>query len=193
MELDFTGLNNIALEAARSDFKDTDEDLYNQTTETATEPATELQRDIMRGAALAKPDRDKKDHARMLEVYREYQKNTKLSGKLQRDIIQGVRAGEPVQGLFLKACKAISLMTSNSLFYSQIEGDLMTIYGKGQGDCYYLERELNEVQGRLERMREACKRESDTDSLKRIEQAIKEHEKRETELLELLEAEKVAV
>lgn len=42
-----------------------------------------------------------------------------------------MKAGENVYNLFLKAVKAISLMTSNSLFYSQIEADTRAIYGEG--------------------------------------------------------------
>ena len=36
-----------------------------------------------------------------------------------------------IYSLFLKAVKAISLMTSNTVFYSQLEGDIRAIYGHG--------------------------------------------------------------
>lgn len=71
--------------------------------------------------------REREDRQRSLEVYRTYQENIKTSSHLQTEILKGLKAGEDVYSLFLKAAKAISLMTSNSLFYSQIEA----IYGRG--------------------------------------------------------------
>ena len=61
---------------------------------------------------------------RLAGVYKEYQQNIKTSSQLQTEILKGARAGEDIYSLFLKAVKAISLMTSNTLFYSQIEGDI---------------------------------------------------------------------
>lgn len=93
----------------------------------------------------------------------------------------------PARGL-LKACKTISLVTSNSVFYSQIEGDIRAIYGAGLLEPKPLELELEEVQGRLERLIEASKRETETaDSLQRIERAIQAHKQRATELKGMIE------
>lgn len=75
--------------------------------------------------------REREDRQRSLEVYRTYQENIKTSSQLQTEILKGLKAGEDVYSLFLKAAKAISLMTSNSLFYSQIEEDIEAIYGRG--------------------------------------------------------------
>lgn len=46
-------------------------------------------------------------------------------------------------------------MTSNSVFYSQIEGDIKAIYGQGLLDPISLQIELQETQERLTRLREA--------------------------------------
>ena len=78
-----------------------------------------------------KADQNKAEIDRNLEVYRTYQENIKRSGQLQTDILKGAIAGEDIYSLFLKAVQAISCMTSNKAFYSQIEEDIKTIYGRG--------------------------------------------------------------
>lgn len=95
--------------------------------------------------------REREDHQRSLEVYRHYQENIKTSGQLQTDILKGVQAGTDIYSLFLKAAKAISLMTSNSLFYSQIEADIEAIYGRGLQHKPPLQKALQEAQERLQR------------------------------------------
>jgi len=76
-------------------------------------------------------DRKKQDIDRSLAICREYQQNIKTSSQLQTEILKGARAGEDIYSLFLKAVQAISCMTSNKTFYSQLEEDIKTIYGRG--------------------------------------------------------------
>ncbi len=104
-------------------------------------------------------DAKKQDIDRSLAICREYQQNIKTSSQLQTEILKGVRAGEDIYSLFLKAVKAISLMTSNTVFYSQLEGDIRAIYGRGLLDPLPLQIELQQVQERLKRLREAEERE----------------------------------
>lgn len=79
-------------------------------------------------------------------------------------------------------------MTSNTAFYSQLEDDIKAIYGAGLLEPKPLELELEEVQGRLERLIEASKRGTETaDSLQRIERAIQAHKQRATELKGMIE------
>ena len=73
--------------------------------------------------------REQEDHRRSLEVYRTYQENIKTSSTLQTQILKGLKAGEDVYSLFLKAAKAISLMTSNTVFYSQNDREDPAIKG----------------------------------------------------------------
>lgn len=122
------------------------------------------------------------DHKRSLEVYRAYQENTKRSGQLQTEILKGIKAGEDIYSLFLKAAKAISLMTSNTVFYSQIEADTRSIYGIGLNYKPPLKDELQDTQKRLQRLLEAEQRETDTDSRERIKRAIQAHRERIAEL-----------
>ena len=113
--------------------------------------------------------------------------NTLISSTLQTQILKGLTAGEDVYSLFLKAAKVISLMTSNSLFYSQTEEDIKAIYGRGLQEKPPLQMELKEVQERLQRLKEAEKREQDKDSKERIQRAIQAHENKATELRGMIE------
>lgn len=119
--------------------------------------------------------REREDRQRSLEVYRTYQENIKTSSHLQTEILKGLKAGEDVYSLFLKAAKAISLMTSNSLFYSQIEADIEAIYGRGLQHTPPLQKELQETQTRLQRLLEAGQREQPPDNRERIQRAIEAH------------------
>ena len=58
-------------------------------------------------------------------------------------------------------------MTSNTVFYSQLEGDIRAIYGQGLLDPLPLQIELQQTQERLTRLREAEQRELDGDSKER--------------------------
>ena len=79
-------------------------------------------------------------------------------------------------------------MTGDKLFYRLIEKDLKAIYGEAFLDDIPLEWELQEVETRLGRLREAYKRETTSpDSKQRIETAIREHEAQVTTLKGLLE------
>jgi len=124
---------------------------------------------------LLNTQREREDHQRSLEVYRIYQENIKRSGKIQTDILKGVQAGEDIYSLFLKAVEAVSLMTSNPLFRSQIEADIKSIYGRGLQEKAPLQQELQDTQERLQRLTEAEQRETQPDSKERIQRAIKAH------------------
>lgn len=138
------------------------------------------------GALQRKADQNKAQIDHSIEVYRKYQENTAKSGQLQTDILKGVRAGEDIHTLFLKAVKAISLMTSDTLFNDQIEADIKAIYGYGLGAKAPLQTELEEVRKRLQKLTEAAQREQEHDSQQRIQAAIQRHRNRTTELEELI-------
>ena len=133
-----------------------------------------------------KADQNKAEKDRNLEVYRTYQENIKRSEQLQTDILKGARAGEDIYSLFLKAVQAISCMTSNNAFYSQIEEDIKTIYGRGLQEPAPLLLEIQQAQTRLDKLREAEQRETEPDSLQRIQSAIKAHESKIAELKALI-------
>jgi len=190
MELDFTRLNSLAFMKKEAPKKPSEtlkgEGEYKtpievkkplKTLTEGLEGINKLQREA---------DRKKQDIDRSLAICREYQQNIKTSSQLQTEILKGVRAGEDIYSLFLKAVKAISLMTSNTVFYSQIEGDIRAIYGQGLLDPLPLQIELQQVQERLKRLREAEERELEADSRERIKRAVTAHENRIAELEALI-------
>ena len=75
-----------------------------------------------------------------------------------------------------------SVKTSNSLFYSQAEADLIAIYGRGLQQKPPLQREREEAQKRLQRLLEAEQREQPPDSKERIHRAVEAHRKTIAEL-----------
>lgn len=203
MELDLTRLNNLAF----ADFKREQE--KKQAPESPTEPR-KASGEYKTIADDKKPletlveglegihklqrqaDAKKMDIDRSLAICKEYQQNIKTSSQLQTEILKGAKAGESVYSLLLKACKAISLMTSNSVFYSQLEGDIRAIYGQGLLDPLPLQIELQETQERLTRLREALNREIEPDAKERIQRAVKAHEAKIADLENLIQRDKTA-
>ena len=196
MELDFTKLNKLSVldfaEGAGKKQPPTSPTSPTSPTEprkgsgeykTPTEPEKPLQGNLEGiGKLQREADQRKREIDETARIYREYQHNIKLSGQLQTEILKGARAGEDIYSLFLKACKAISLMTSNTVFYSQLEGDIRAIYGEGLQNPAPLRKELTEVQKRLQKLREALERELEHDGKERIKRAINAHENRIAEL-----------
>jgi hypothetical protein len=203
MELDLTRLNSLAF----TDFKREQE--KKQVPESPTEPR-KASGEYKTIADDKKPletlveglegihklqrqaDAKKMDIDRSLAICKEYQQNIKTSSQLQTEILKGAKAGESVYSLLLKACKAISLMTSNSVFYSQLEGDIRAIYGQGLLDPLPLQIELQETQERLTRLREALNREIEPDAKDRIQRAVKAHEEKIADLESLIQRDKTA-
>ncbi len=187
MELDFTRLNSLAFmkkEASKKPSETLKGEGEYKTPIEVKKPLETLTEGLEGINTLQREaDRKKQDIGRSLAICREYQKT---SSQLQTEILKGVRAGEDIYSLFLKAVKAISLMTSNTVFYSQIEGDIRAIYGQGLLDPLPLQIELQQVQDRLKRLREAEERELEADSRERIKRAVTAHENRIAELEALI-------
>lgn len=95
-------------------------------------------------------DQTRAEKERTAAIHSEYQSNIKASGQLQAEITKGVLQGESVYTLFLKAAKAISCMTGNTLFYKQLEGDIKTIYGEGLLEPAPLVMEIEAIKDRLQ-------------------------------------------
>lgn len=187
MELDLTRLNSLAFlgfsEEKEAPKKPPEELKGEGEYKTPTEPKNrlELNTEGLEGIRLLQREADakKQDIDRSLAICREYQQNIKTSSQLQTELLKGARAGEDIYSLFLKAVQAISCMTSNKTFYSQVEADLISIYGIGLQQPAPLKLELMDTQKRLDRLREAEQREPNIDSIKR---AITAHQNRIAEL-----------
>lgn len=187
MELDFTRLNSLAFIAPKKPSETLKGEGEYKTPIEVKKPLETLTEGLEGINKLQREaDRKKQDIDRSLAICREYQQNIKTSSQLQTEILKGARAGEDIYSLFLKAVKAISLMTSNTVFYSQLEGDIRAIYGQGLLDPLPLQIELQQVQERLKRLREAEERELEADSRERIKRAVTAHENRIAELEALI-------
>ena len=190
MELNLDRLNGLRF----ADFQEkqpsktpTDELLGAEEYKTSAEQENALKRQLEGLQGLQrKADQKRADIDRSAEVYRAYQENIKRSGQLQTDILKGARAGADIYSLFLKAVQAIALMTSNTVFYSQLEEDIKTVYGRGLQEPAPLLLEIQQAQQRLNKLREAEQRETEPESLQRIRSAIKAHEKKIAELKALI-------
>lgn len=125
---------------------------------------------LQRKADIAKDEKERAER-----VYKIYQDNTRKSEQLLIEMYEGTKQGEDIYRLFLKACKAISLMTSNTLFYTTMEADITAIYGEGLLEPSPLAEKLRKTSERLAKLREALEREIDTDGKERIKKAISAH------------------
>ena len=192
MQLDFTAIRgNLAekpLESPVAAFVELDSKevpVEHKTPQKASQRATEGTETA--GRLLAQYRQEKAEHERTLEVYREYQKNIRESGSLRTDILKGAKAGEPPVALLLKAVKCISLMTGDTVFYSQLEGDIKSIYGAGLLEPEPLKIEIQETRERLQRLQKALERDTEpADSKQRIERAIQAHKDRISQLQGLI-------
>ena len=194
MELNLTRLNSLAFvdftaEAPEKQPSETPTEtlLGQEEYKSSSEQENALKRQLEGLQGLQrKADYNKAQNDRNLEIYREYQDNIKRSGSLRTDILKGARAGEDIYSLFLKAVECISRMTSDKLFYSQIEEDIKTIYGRGLQEEAPLLLEIAETEERLYKLRQAQERETETDSRERIKKAVQAHERRIAELKALI-------
>lgn len=103
--------------------------------------------------------------------------------RIKSEILKAVKAGESPIKLFLQAAQAVSLATSDSLFYTQIAEDVLAIYGHGLLEPEPLKEELEGVRGRLETLKGNLEREKtagqcDSQHQKLLEAAIKKHSQR---------------
>lgn len=110
------------------------------------------------------------------EVYRHHQEATMKAWQLVTDVRKGILAGEDVYELLLRALKALELLTGEPELAVHAEEDLIAIYGIALEKRLPLQRELANVEKRLQMLHDA---EANTgvaegESIKR---AIREHEK----------------
>lgn len=110
MELDFTRLNEISQRPPSNGVQGEDASVP-ETAYKGSEMGSETTRESL------ELQRKKTRYNDMLEVYKEYQVNKKLSNQLQTDIRRGIQEGESTDELFLKAIKVIGLMTGESHYY----------------------------------------------------------------------------
>ena len=81
------------------------------------------------GRGLNQLDRERQEREHARNMYAEYQKNIKRSEALRAGILKGLREREDPRALLLKAVECISLMTGETVIYSQAKEDLNNLYG----------------------------------------------------------------
>lgn len=113
--------------------------------------------------------------AQSLSVYKTYQEHIRQSSQLKTDLLKGTKEGESIYNLLLKACKAIALMTGDSIFYDTVKANTMEIYGNGFEEAQPLQTDIAETRERLQMLQRAADAEPASQSIK---QAIKAHKER---------------
>lgn len=124
---------------------------------------------------------------RAREILKEYQDNTRASGTLKSEILKGSNRGEEIPRLFLQACKMISTMTGDELFYTIIERNVREIYGAGMLEQVPLDMELKTLERRRNLLAAAYERETENDTREHIKAAYIEVCKRAGKLIEARE------
>lgn len=149
MSLDFTALNAIP---AKGDF-------------TPEAPS----------GAIYGLEREKQERENARQMYDTYQQNIKRAGTLRGDILKGLRAGEDPLAILLKAVECISLMTGDTVVYTQSKADLQAIYGWGLKQPAPLKLELEETKQRLAMLTRPELADAPPDTRERIQRAITAH------------------
>lgn len=129
------------------------------------------------GALQKKANQIQKDHKRAKQIYSTYSNNRKLTRGLRAEIMQGVREGQNIYLLFLKAIKVIEVLVSDPVFYNTIEADIKTLHTNTFKDPLSIEQEAETVRNRLDSLNNALTTATDRGERDRIKRAIKEHER----------------
>ena len=137
------------------------------------EQSQSLLNDVKKGGEIAEMS---------ARICREYLDNVSATDELQAEILKGIKAGEDFYHLFLKAVKAVSLMTSNPQFYNQIKRDCRTLYGGIFNNKEPLVEMLEETRDRMEKLEKAASVEADIDARDRITRCIDAHREKIEEL-----------
>lgn len=184
MEIDLSQIDNLFKDDLRgvNDTRDTKVSIEKESPHNQGETSSRANTSPKRYLTI---EREKQDHERAIEVYREYQENIKKSGMLRADILKTIKEGVDPYNLLLKAIECISLMTGDPYYYKQGKEDIRAIY-KALGYKAPAEQEAQEVQERLDNLNRALEKEIDPADKQRIIKAIQAHEERKSYLLKLI-------
>lgn len=171
--LDFTALNNIAMQRAIQDFTEPLEPTAGNLALKPEKPATGENISPRGHIHSHKLDAEKREREQLREMYSTYQENIKRAGSCRSDVLKGIKRGEDPLDLLLTAIECISLMTGDTVIYKQAEEDITAIYGWGLGYKQPLHRQLRNARERLEKLKQATVLPEDR---QRLNNAIREHE-----------------
>lgn len=159
MSLDFTALNNIQTQERKSQNPEPEAGGYRLL------------------------EADKLEKKRLYQIFSTYQTNTERASLLRNDIARELREGRPLPAILLKAIECISLITGDTVIYTQGKEDLLAIYGWGLEEPATLELELEEVTSRLAMLSRPELQDAPADAQEHIKRAITAHK----QLIEQLE------
>ncbi|MBR1373958.1 hypothetical protein IJ556_05860 [bacterium] len=147
----------------------------------AIEPPTE-EKDRQGGGDMPQlqraADKRAQDLDRAAGILKEYQEHTAAANGHIVEIAKGIKAGEDIHILFLKALKALELVTNNKMLESAA-ADYLAIYGAGFGTSSLLKIELEQTQQRLNKLEQAAADETISSGERdRIAGAIQRHKAR---------------
>ena len=123
---------------------------------------------------------------RMAGAYKEYQGAIRKSGELRTQIIKGIQAGESPSSLLLTAIECIGLMTGDSTFFTTNRENIAAVHGVGLLEDAPLNLQIMEVRERLAMLTRPELQAEPENTRRRIDQAVKEHRRRERELIAYL-------
>lgn len=149
------------------------------------EYAAQLAQDAPQTQAQEKRRTGQQESTGAADIYKRQQEAIKRTELIQTDILKGIRKGESMTALFLKAAEGLALATGNSVFYTQAAADVKAIYGHALADPGAREIEAAEIRQRLQKL-ETAEREASGSDKERIKAAIQRHR----ELLQELTAQK---
>lgn len=103
-------------------------------------------------------------------------KANREADKTLEDIIKGLKAGKPIELLFLQACQALTAIKNEAFLMSQIRQELTAVYGAGLGEPGAIDAEIEQIQGRLLKLKQAATSPEKTAEKQKIQAAILAHE-----------------
>lgn len=123
-------------------------------------------------------DKRAQDLDRAAGILKEYQEHTAAANGHIIEIAKGIKEGQDIHILFLKALKALELVTNNKMLESAA-ADYLAIYGAGFGTSSLLKIELEQIQQRLNKLEQAAADETISSGERdRIIGAINQHRAR---------------
>lgn len=131
-------------------------------------------RDIEREAAARKAN---------LDEYRRLQEARKNSETKQTELLKGIAEGKSTAALFLTALECISAATGNNYYRTAAAAQYLEIYGgDGLQEPEAVQIQLQEVEARLDRLRQSAQRETSEN----IKRAIRAHEQKAADLRQII-------
>lgn len=173
MKIDFSAIDKIGDKTAENDFKDID-------TPNGIDAEKKPLKNDFKGLSAQNDmliinknyEQYKKERNQYSEYCKTIAENKKQTSKIKVDILDYMDRGYSLSSILLKACKAISLCTNDTLFYEQAKEKLFDVYAKGLDDTKTKYLLANDIGRRLRLLQKAHFREPNN---KNIEKALKAH------------------